>query len=97
MRRSLEVCDIGMSRMREALHPGITENALWAELHHANIAHGGEWIETRLLSSGPRTNPWLQECSDRRINRGVLEVVAEAAADLLSRAFRIERGAVAPV
>ena len=70
MRRSLEVCDIGMSRMREALRPGITENALWAELHHANIAHGGEWIETRLLSSGPRTNPWLQESSDRRIEAG---------------------------
>ena len=70
MRRSLEVCDIGMSRMREALRPGITENALWAELHHANIAHGGEWIETRLLTSGPRTNPWLQESSDRRIEAG---------------------------
>jgi Xaa-Pro aminopeptidase len=70
MRRSLGVCDIGMSRMREALRPGITENALWAELHHANIAHGGEWIETRLLSSGPRTNPWLQESSDRRIEAG---------------------------
>ena len=70
MRRSLAVCDIGMQRMRDALRPGITENALWAELHHANIAHGGEWIETRLLSSGPRTNPWLQESSDRRIEAG---------------------------
>ena len=70
MRRSLQVADIGMQRMREALRPGITENALWAELHHANIAHGGEWIETRLLSSGPRTNPWLQESSDRHIEAG---------------------------
>jgi len=26
---------------------------------------GGEWIETRLLSSGPRTNPWFQECGQR--------------------------------
>ena len=56
--------------MREALRPGITENALWAELHHGNIAGGGEWIETRLLASGPRTNPWFRECSMRAIERG---------------------------
>jgi len=33
---------------------------------------GGEWIETRLLSSGPRTNPWFRECSMRPIERGDL-------------------------
>ncbi len=72
MRHSLAVCDIGIQRMRDALRPGITETALWAELHHANITHGGEWIETRLLSSGPRTNPWFQEASDRVIEAGDL-------------------------
>ncbi len=72
MRKSLAVADIAMTRMRNALRPGLTENELWAELHHANIAHGGEWIETRLLSSGPRTNPWFQEASDRRIQAGEL-------------------------
>ncbi len=72
MRHSLAVADIGMNRMHAALRPGITEMALWAELHHANIAHGGEWIETRLLSSGPRTNPWLQEASQRVIQAGDL-------------------------
>lgn len=69
---SMAACDIGMARMREALRPGMTENELWAELHHANIALGGEWIETRLLSSGGRTNPWFQESSDRRIRPGDL-------------------------
>ena len=72
IRQSVEVADLAMQRMREALRPGITENELWAELHYANIAHGGEWIETRLLSSGPRTNPWFQETSDRRIQAGEL-------------------------
>jgi Xaa-Pro aminopeptidase len=33
---------------------------------------GGEWIETRLLASGPRTNPWFQECSERVIEAGDL-------------------------
>ena len=37
-----------------------------------NIALGGEWIETRLLSSGGRTNPWFQESSDRIIRAGEL-------------------------
>jgi len=55
-----------------ALQPGVSENELWAELHRGNIARGGEWIETRLLSSGPRTNPWFQECSSRVIEAGDL-------------------------
>ena len=50
----------------------MTENDLWAILHRGNIARGGEWIETRLLSSGPRTNPWFQECSARVIEAGDL-------------------------
>ncbi len=72
MQLSMDVCDVGALRMREALRPGITENQLWAVLHDTNIAHGGEWIECRLLSSGPRTNPWFQECSDRVIEPGDL-------------------------
>jgi Xaa-Pro dipeptidase len=72
MRQSLAVADLGMQRMLEALRPGVSETELWAELHFANIAHGGEWIETRLLSSGPRTNPWFQEASERLIQNGEL-------------------------
>ncbi|HEV7431582.1 MAG TPA: Xaa-Pro peptidase family protein [Steroidobacteraceae bacterium] len=72
IRESLAVSDIAIARMRTVLRPGVTENELWAELHHTNIAHGGEWIETRLLSSGPRTNPWFQEASDRPIQAGEL-------------------------
>lgn len=70
MRAALAVCEEGCRAMREALVPGITENALWARLHEANIRLGGEWIETRLLSSGPRTNPWFRECSMRPIEAG---------------------------
>src|SRR5206468_400095 len=31
---------------------------------------GGEWIETRLLAAGQRTNPWFQECSDYVCKKG---------------------------
>ena len=72
MRASVTVCEQACDAMRQALKPGITENALWARLHEANIRLGGEWIETRLLSSGPRTNPWFRECSMRTIDSGDL-------------------------
>ncbi len=70
LQTAMEVCDLAIRRMREALAPGITENQLWSLLHETNIAHGGEWIECRLLSSGPRTNPWFQESGDRVIEAG---------------------------
>ena len=70
MQKSIDVCEIGVRRMREATQPGMTENALWAILHHANIELGGEWIETRLLSSGARTFPWFRESSMRKIEAG---------------------------
>ncbi|CAB4049575.1 M24 family metallopeptidase [Paraburkholderia phenoliruptrix] len=69
-RVSMAVCDLGVSRMREALRPGITENQLWSVLQDTNTAHGGEWSEARLLSSGPRTNPWFRDVSNRVINAG---------------------------
>jgi Xaa-Pro aminopeptidase len=72
MRRAVVACEAAMGEMRRALKPGISENELWAELHRGNIARGGEWIETRLLASGPRTNPWFQECSSRKIAAGDL-------------------------
>jgi Xaa-Pro aminopeptidase len=72
MRRAIVACEAAMGEMQAALRPGVSENELWAELHRGNIARGGEWIETRLLSSGPRTNPWFQECSSRVIEAGDL-------------------------
>lgn len=70
LRLSMEVCDTAIDRMRAGLRPGITENQLWSILHETNIAHDGEWIECRLLASGPRTNPWFQECGNRVIEPG---------------------------
>jgi len=72
MRRAIAACEAAMSVMESALQPGMTENDLWAILHAENIRRGGEWIETRLLTSGPRTNPWFQESSARVIEAGDL-------------------------
>lgn len=69
---AVDVADIAIDRMRRAVRPGLTENQLWSILHQTNIAHDGEWIESRLLASGERTNPWFQECSNRVIEAGDL-------------------------
>lgn len=74
VRASLEATEIGVARLRAAIRPGITENALWSVLHQAVIAQGGDYIETRLLSSGERTNPWFQETGPKVI--GANEVIA---------------------
>ncbi|MFW2381044.1 MAG: M24 family metallopeptidase [Acidimicrobiales bacterium] len=72
IRYAVAVAELGIERMRDALAPGITENQLFAILHHTNIAHDGDWIDGRMLCSGPRTNPWYQEASARRIEQGDL-------------------------
>lgn len=66
-RCAVHACEMSLAGVRRQAKPGMTENDLWSILHAENIKRGGEWIETRLLSSGPRTNPWYQECGPRVI------------------------------
>ncbi|KJY78732.1 dimethylsulfonioproprionate lyase DddP [Vibrio nigripulchritudo] len=72
MRCSIASTEIAMKKMQEATIPGVTENDIWSVLHAENIKRGGEWIECRILSSGPRTNPWFQECGPRVVKEGEL-------------------------
>ena len=60
-------CEKAVLEMQDAVQPGMSEDEIWAVLHAGNIKRGGEWIETRLLASGPRTNPWFQECGPRKL------------------------------
>lgn len=72
MRCSIASTEIGMKLMQDATLPGLSENDVWAILHAENIRRGGEWIECRIMSSGPRTNPWFQECGPRVLQNGEL-------------------------
>ncbi|WP_127104305.1 dimethylsulfonioproprionate lyase DddP [Pararhodobacter zhoushanensis] len=72
MRCASHACEASIAEMEhfartEIPKGGVSEDDVWAELHKSNIRRGGEWIETRLLASGPRTNPWFQECGPRII------------------------------
>ncbi len=70
MKAAIDVAEIGVTKMRNELKAGMTEDELWSILHKTNIEHGGEWIECRILSSGERTNPWMQESSNKVIQKG---------------------------
>jgi Xaa-Pro dipeptidase len=79
MRCAHDACDKSIAAMEQAARSGVplgkmSEDDVWAVLHSENIKRGGEWIETRLLASGPRTNPWFQECGPRIIQPN--EIVA---------------------
>jgi len=72
LRRSLQTCEASVAAMRARLEPGMRESDALAMLLEGSIRRGGEYPETRLLSSGPRTNPWFQETTDRVIEAGDL-------------------------
>ncbi len=72
IRCSMAACEAAVGVLESYIEPCVTEIDLWAHLHSENIRRGGEWIETRIMSSGPRTNPWYQECSSRVVAEGDL-------------------------
>ena len=79
MRCASHACEASVRAMEDFARAnvpggGVSEDDIWAVLHAENIRRGGEWIETRLLASGPRTNPWFQECGPRIVQNN--EIVA---------------------
>jgi len=70
MRCAVNACEAAVQAMEDFARANVgdgktCEDDIWAVLHAENIKRGGEWIETRLLASGQRTNPWFQECGPR--------------------------------
>ncbi len=74
IRHSIDVAEAALGLLRSQ-PPGVTENEQVALLHHVNIANDGDWIDGRMLCSGPRTNPWYQQASPRVIRPGDLVAV----------------------
>ncbi len=69
---SMAGAEAAVSAVREAIKPGVSETELFAVMYHEVIRQGGEFIETRLLTSGQRTNPWFGEASGRKVRPGEL-------------------------
>ena len=74
VRASLRATERGVAELRAAIRPGQTEAELWSVLHRSIIAQNGDYVETRLLNAGARTNPWFQETGDNVI--GANELIA---------------------
>lgn len=75
LKGALDVAEGALRAVEEKLQPGVTENELLATLHHENLVYGGEYGETRLLTSGPRTNPWYQEACNKVLEPGELVAI----------------------
>ena len=69
---AIKVAEHGALKVKQALRPGVTEVQLWALLNYTNLANDGDWHDGRMLASGDRINPWLQEASKRVIRDGDL-------------------------
>ncbi len=72
IRASLAMAERAVAAMEDAIRPGLTENEIWSVLHQRVIAENGDYCETRLLNSGPRTNPWFQESTSRTVEANEL-------------------------
>lgn len=69
---SMAGAEAAVAAVRDAIRPGVSETELFAIMYHEVIRQGGEFIETRLLTSGQRTNPWFNEASGRKVRPGEL-------------------------
>lgn len=72
MRWACAVAELGIAKLQQAIRPGVTELQLWGLLNYTNLANNGDWHDGRMLASGNRINPWLQEASPRKVEAGDL-------------------------
>ncbi|MEA2579275.1 MAG: hypothetical protein QOE83_167 [Actinomycetota bacterium] len=64
-----------LGALEAALIPGVKERELVAVLSDTMLRGGGEYLATNTVCSGPNTNPWRAEATDRVIEAGDLVYV----------------------
>jgi Xaa-Pro dipeptidase len=64
-----------LGELGAALAPGVTERELFAIYAHGALARGAEYLATSTVCSGPNTNPWRAEATDRILEAGDLVYV----------------------
>ncbi|KAF5250276.1 hypothetical protein FANTH_4476 [Fusarium anthophilum] len=72
---SLRTTEVAVGKLRDAVSPGLKENQLWSVMHESVIEQNKDYIETQLLSAGPRTNPWFQGSTGYVIQKNDLAVL----------------------
>ncbi len=64
-----------LSAFEAAIGPGVRERDLLAVLSDSLLRRGGEYLATNTVCSGPNTNPWRAEATDRAVEPGDLVFV----------------------
>jgi Xaa-Pro aminopeptidase len=64
-----------LAAFEAAIEPGVSERELLAVLAGAMLRRGGEYLATNTVCSGPNTNPWRAEATERRLEPGDLVYV----------------------
>jgi Xaa-Pro dipeptidase len=64
-----------LGAFEEAVAPGVSERELLAVMSDLLLRGGGEYLATSTVCSGPNTNPWRSEATDRRLEAGDLVFV----------------------
>lgn len=64
-----------LANLERAVEPGVSERELLAELAGTLAREGGEYLATTTVCSGPNTNPWRAEATERRVEPGDLVYV----------------------
>jgi Xaa-Pro dipeptidase len=64
-----------LQTVEAAIEPGISERRVLAEMARTMLLGGGEYLATNTLCSGPNTNPWRAEATDRPLEAGDLVFV----------------------
>jgi Xaa-Pro aminopeptidase len=64
-----------LATFESAIEPGVSERELLAVLAGVMLRRGGEYLATNTVCSGPNTNPWRAEATDRLLVSGDLVYV----------------------
>lgn len=92
VRRNGTVGEQMLAELQTSVHPGVREYELLATLSWALLRRHGEVLSTRLLSSGRRTNPWMQEANARLVAAGDMVAVDTDAHGYEGYVIDISRG-----
>jgi Xaa-Pro aminopeptidase len=79
-----------------ALRPGITERELFAVYAGGVLAQGAEYLATNTVCSGPNTNPWRAEATDRPVEAGDLVYIDTDTVGVEGCFFCVSRTFVCP-
>jgi Xaa-Pro dipeptidase len=84
-----------LAAFEDAIAPGVRERDLLATMSDVLLRRGGEYLATSTVCSGPNTNPWRSEATDRVLEDGDLvwvdtdTVGVEGAFLCVSRTFAV--------